>query len=691
MFAETRTVAAPDRASARAATVRLSSRRALIGPLVTGGYLLATWHGAHRPAMMLVVAVMIGVAVATWVAAGALGRSRARIAVQCCGMLVNIAGSAALSLLDGGVHSPLGALVPFTLLFYAIMMPPRMYVVAALLSGVGYWIVAVLGGPAPDGYALVYTLGIGGVSYLCLRHAAALAALRRRIADTSRTDALTRCLNRRGFDERLERAVADAAFSGRPVTLIVADLDRFKSINDTWGHAAGDEVLAGTAAIMSQALGDRGRVGRVGGDEFAAVLPNTSPEEAAAVVQRLRAALDAGTPVSIGYASAPAEAATADELRRLADQRAYADKLARPDRAPDEARVHHARDHAGRTPWRRLTGSERRRRTIADIGWLAASDCAVGLLYSVRFAGDSPGQAMMIGLCAAGLLYGVLIAMAAGPLTRWSRAPKTIAASGVLLFAAAIAVPVMDGGVGSSTGLSLLAPMPLIALGLPLVAALPALGFALLAYLAMAAALGAPSAWFVVMHVTGILTVTVVCALQGRAAAQQRRRLTELSRTDALTGLLNRHGFDDRHTATTAGDRPTGLLLIDLDGFKQVNDTYGHAAGDELLRRVADALRGTAEPGDAVARLGGDEFAALLTAGSVAELSARAVRMSAALTPHTRASTGFAVLGTHGVTFADLYAHADEKLYAQKRDHRVPTADPCAAPPPASTSSLDVK
>ena len=100
------------------------------------------------------------------------------------------------------------------------------------------------------------------------------------------------------------------------------------------------------------------------------------------------------------------------------------------------------------------------------------------------------------------------------------------------------------------------------------------------------------------------------------AIAGSQRILTVEANTDSLTGLANRGAFRNRlQAALDAPQRRSGdqaVLFVDLDDFKDVNDSLGHAAGDELLRIVGDRLRDAVRPGDLVARLGGDEFAVLL-------------------------------------------------------------------------------
>jgi diguanylate cyclase (GGDEF)-like protein len=110
---------------------------------------------------------------------------------------------------------------------------------------------------------------------------------------------------------------------------------------------------------------------------------------------------------------------------------------------------------------------------------------------------------------------------------------------------------------------------------------------------------------------------------------RQRQRARYLADHDSLTGLANRRLLAARLTERFAEGGPVGLLLFDLDQFKEINDSLGHAVGDELLRAVADRLQ-EAAPADAlVARLGGDEFALILPPGEIAERAALAERMIA--------------------------------------------------------------
>jgi len=147
-------------------------------------------------------------------------------------------------------------------------------------------------------------------------------------------DPLTGLPNRRLFEERLNeelsRAARDPAQGG---ALLVADLDTLKSVNDRFGHAAGDEALRETARILRGTLRTADVCCRVGGDEFMVLLPETDPAGARLVMNRLRAAVfragargDVPIGISIGAASWPADGDDASRLIGVADRAMYAEK-----------------------------------------------------------------------------------------------------------------------------------------------------------------------------------------------------------------------------------------------------------------------------------------------------------------------------------------------------------------------------
>jgi diguanylate cyclase (GGDEF)-like protein len=656
-------------ATGQVRVVRAGARLGLVGPGVTVVYALATWSGPHRPAILSVALVMIAVSALIWWGAEAVAYRRARPFVRWVGVVTSIAGSTAFAALDGGVASPAGAVLPASLIFFALITPPRRFVVIGALACACYWGVALFGGPSPPGYPAVYTLAFAGLSYLCLMHAGALTSLRRRLAEVSRIDPLTGCLNRGGFDEKLAEALADAQRSGQPVTLILVDLDCFKQTNDAYGHQVGDQLLAWVGHTLTGRLAARHAVGRSGGDEFAVLLYDAGPAEAATAVDVLRAAVDPVVPASIGYACFPDDAATLSQLRQTADAGTYRDKLSRPRRTASPAAVDRVRAEVHLRRGVRVSGRERRRRSVADMGWVAISNYTVGLLYAVVFTAGHPHRVPLLVCNAAGCAGGLMLVGGADALSRSRRVLWFLMASALTLFPLGAAVAMLDGGPRSALALGTLTPMPLIALGTPIEVAIPVLLGVALVYLGIGVGVGAAGGWYVIMQLVCMGGATVVCAAQGRAAARQRRLLTIASRTDPLTGALNRRGLEGRfaaHLDASCDDRLAALLILDLDGFKQLNDACGHAAGDALLCWVTATLRANVHADDTVARMGGDEFVVLLSPGSARDHRGLAERLRATLRARTSVSIGTAVLGAHGADFAALYAHADAELYVEK-------------------------
>jgi len=157
-----------------------------------------------------------------------------------------------------------------------------------------------------------------------------------------------------------------------------------------------------------------------------------------------------------------------------------------------------------------------------------------------------------------------------------------------------------------------------------------------------------------------------------------QRALRHQATHDALTDLPNRAQLRDRLARAWAAGTPPALLLLDLDGFKDVNDTFGHDQGDALLREVARRLRGAVRRGDTVARLGGDEFAVALPGADAAgaERVARAIRTaldapfqvgSHVLPIDASVGIALAPASADGAALDTLLRHADVAMYAAKR------------------------
>lgn len=125
------------------------------------------------------------------------------------------------------------------------------------------------------------------------------AQLVNELKNLSARDALTGLLNRRSFDETRQREEERTRRYGHPLSLLMIDLDHFKSVNDTHGHKGGDEVLRSFAAVATSVLRDTDLLFRYGGEEFAALLPDTTATGAIDAARRLVAAV-AGTPLSAG-------------------------------------------------------------------------------------------------------------------------------------------------------------------------------------------------------------------------------------------------------------------------------------------------------------------------------------------------------------------------------------------------------
>ncbi len=184
--------------------------------------------------------------------------------------------------------------------------------------------------------------------------------------------------------------------------------------------------------------------------------------------------------------------------------------------------------------------------------------------------------------------------------------------------------------------------------------------------------------WIDVMVSVSVVAVVVMTLV--RKNDQLLQQLLDEARTDSLTGLLNRRGFDERALLELAraarSGRPTALAAFDADYFKRINDVWGHDVGDRVLQRIGRILAEQARTIDLVARLGGEEFAVLLPGCSSTDAEAFAERVRTAIAredrsglPRMRLSAGIcAALAPESVE--TLLLRADAALYEAKRTGR---------------------
>ena len=248
-------------------------------------------------------------------------------------------------------------------------------------------------------------------------------------------------------------------------------------------------------------------------------------------------------------------------------------------------------------------------------------------------------------------------------------------------------VVLLDGGYGSP--LLLLIPVPVVFAGVAFSPRRVVItGLCALAEFAAATSgeLSNRSAdWGLLVWTSGIVAIIYLAAsgATNRKRLEDReqafaRQLADLATIDGLTGCLNHRAFterlDEEIGRAVRHEWPLTVLVVDVDDFKHVNDTYGHSAGDDVLVAVARALRDGLRTGDVVGRMGGDEFIVMLPHSTLAGGAARAVRAQGSLTECRRVpatlSIGIAELDPVEPDARHLLEQADQALYHVKNTGR---------------------
>lgn len=214
--------------------------------------------------------------------------------------------------------------------------------VLALGAPIGWVVLQWLAGRDPfapqhfDTLLYAYMTGATAVVFACLGFA--IGRREQMITDMALTDGLTALYNKRYFKNRLEQEFLRHQRSGNPMSVIQVDLDHFKSINDTWGHQAGDVVLKKVASVILANCRKNEIAARVGGEEISIIACECGPDEAKALAERLRLAIEAtpshwqGQPISVtasmGIASVDRETDNAWQVYEHADKALYRAKQA---------------------------------------------------------------------------------------------------------------------------------------------------------------------------------------------------------------------------------------------------------------------------------------------------------------------------------------------------------------------------
>ena len=233
------------------------------------------------------------------------------------------------TLADGGTSSPLVLVFFIPVVFSSMSYPLASVVTVGTVSVLSYLAVALVSGGSSPAYEVAFAISLACTAAMSAWQAANHNRQHHALAKVSRTDPLTNCLNRRGFEERALAEIGAMRRQGQPGAILMLDIDHFKPVNDAFGHAAGDALLCWVSDTLERAARPTDAVGRLGGDEFAVLFSDIDATEARASARRLGEALAERAPASLGLAIFPEDGVELETLTRTADLRLYASRKGR--------------------------------------------------------------------------------------------------------------------------------------------------------------------------------------------------------------------------------------------------------------------------------------------------------------------------------------------------------------------------
>ena len=305
------------------------------GSLFVLCYFVTTPNGSHRLAACVISSFTVVAATATLAFIGRVATHPWRVTFSVVSTLLAGFALTICIMLDGGLDSALVVLLALPVMSAALALPPKQVTICGFAAlgelGVLAWTDAHVEVAGSDIAALVaLVIGTSVLSSASALYRARLEGDEDRLVEDlhhqASTDALTGCLSHGAFYNRLDIEIDRAVRHHEPLSLLVADVDLFKSFNDAHGHAAGDVALAEAGALLRRGSRSIDIVARVGGDEFAVILPKTDLASAGNLAERMvRCFTDGGAQlrISIGFAALDHAEPTSQRLFRDADQGLY--------------------------------------------------------------------------------------------------------------------------------------------------------------------------------------------------------------------------------------------------------------------------------------------------------------------------------------------------------------------------------